>query len=241
MEKTIELVQQNRSARFQPESLDSEKRTVELTWSTGAAVRRMDWWTGTRYNEELSLEKGHVRLGRIDGGGANLIDSHDSFSLRNILGVVEKAWIEDGVGRARVRFSERAEVEPIWRDVHTGIIRNVSVGYLVHRYEKTKFEDEKIETWRATDWEPVEISLVAVPADAGAGVRANQRTSSCTIVGATLTSRLGNPGDTIIESAEAAPAPAAEASAVRQDPSGAEAAYVPPIELLRKKLELTLA
>ena len=45
-----------------PESIDAERRTVELVWSTGAAVRRRDPWTGKRYDEVLSLEETHVDL-----------------------------------------------------------------------------------------------------------------------------------------------------------------------------------
>ena len=47
--------------------INVEQRTAEMVWSTGAAVDRMDWWTGERYVEELSLDlrQGHL-LGRLD-------------------------------------------------------------------------------------------------------------------------------------------------------------------------------
>jgi hypothetical protein len=92
--------------------------------------------------------------------------------------VVERAWVENGVGKARVRFSEREEVQPIFKDVKDGIIRNVSVGYKVHRFDDVTKEEEfkqtKTRTLRAVDWEPYEVSLVPIPADAGAGIRSER-------------------------------------------------------------------
>lgn len=168
----VQIPIQARAASVRPASANAEKRTVDLVWSTGAQVRRADWWTGQRYIEELSMDPKHIRLDRLNGG-ANLIDSHSSWSLRNVLGVVERGWLDGKEGIATVRFSERTEVEPIFRDVMSGIIRNVSVGYMVHRYERIRAAKEgDLDVLRAVDWEPAEISLVAVPADPGAGVRA---------------------------------------------------------------------
>ncbi len=172
---TLELPMQTRTdVRLMPETVHEEKRTVELVWSTGAAVRRRDPWTGKRYDEVLSLEEAHVDLGRLNGG-APLLNTHGAFDLGDVIGVVERAWIaREGdalVGRARVRFSDRAEVEPIWRDVAAGIIRNVSVGYAVRSYEVTETEGQP-PIWRAVDWQPLELSAVPVGADAAAGFRA---------------------------------------------------------------------
>ena len=162
-------------------SVDLEARTVNLTWSTGAQVRRTDFWTGRRYIEELSLSSDHVDLKRLNSG-APLLDSHANYQLRNVVGVVESAVIDGNEGRATVRFSKRADVEPILRDVQDGIIRNVSVGYSVRKYDVIEKEGT-LPIYRAIDWEPMELSLVAIGADAGAGVRsmdaAMSRTNSC--------------------------------------------------------------
>jgi hypothetical protein len=167
----VELAQQTRAAQIAPATANEEQRTIEVVWSTGAAVRRADWMTGKVYVEELSMEPGHVRLGRLNSG-APLLNTHDRFDLRGIIGVVERAWLADGEGRALVRFSRRPEVDPVWRDVLDGVIRNVSIGYRVYRYEE--FPGEKPPRLLATDWEPEEVSLVPVGADAGAGVRSAQ-------------------------------------------------------------------
>ncbi|TKZ20829.1 peptidase U37 [Shimia litoralis] len=164
--------------RFVPESIDEATRSVELVWSAGATVRRRDGWTGKPYDEVLSLDPGHVDLARLNGG-APLLNAHGAFDLGDVIGVVERAWIEAGgietggegpVGRARVRFSERADVAPIWADVQAGIIRNVSVGYSVRAFEISE-EEGRVPLWRAVDWQPMELSAVPVGADAGAGFR----------------------------------------------------------------------
>lgn len=159
-----------REAAVMPATVDDAKRSVELVWSTGAKVRRYDWWNERYYEEELSLDEGAVDLSRLEGG-APLLNAHNAWDLAGQIGVVERAWIAKGEGRAIVRFSARDEVTPIWNDVKAGIVRNVSVGYAVRKYEIIK-EEGKLDLYRAVDWMPMEISLVPVPADAGAGTRA---------------------------------------------------------------------
>lgn len=179
--KQTQMPIQQRAAQVAPGTVDEKARTVEVVWTTGAKVQRMDWWSGTRYLEELSLDKKHVRLDRLNGG-APVLNAHNASDLSQVIGVVESASVDGKEGRATLRFSDRAEVEPIWRDVQSGIIRNISCGYLVHKVMKIKGDEDKIETWRAIDWEPVEISAVPVGADAGAGFREIPRGSICEFV-----------------------------------------------------------
>ena len=178
-----------RRAAFQPATLNPDARTIELTWTTGARGRRASWFDGDWF-EELDMSPDAVRLDRLNNGAA-LLNSHQSADLSNILGVVERAWIENGEGRARVRFSERAEVEPIFRDVASGIIRNVSVGYQVHRWsDPIRGADKELPTYRALDWEPMELSLVGVPFDAKAQTR-NQSSAPDTSMPDNLKSQAG--------------------------------------------------
>lgn len=169
-------------------SVNDDARTVELIFSTGAAVERMDWWTGKRYLEVLSLKPGHVRLDRLNAGGP-LLNAHSAYSLADVLGTVApgSARIEKAHAVATVRFSKRADVEPIWQDVRDGIIRNVSVGYRVHRFEEDAGKDNKLPVRTAVDWEPYEISMVPMPADAGARVRTGDKTNTNTCVIAAIT------------------------------------------------------
>ncbi|MGE0715642.1 MAG: prohead protease/major capsid protein fusion protein [Alphaproteobacteria bacterium] len=167
---TRDLPMQVRAGTFTPASIDEEKRTIDLVWTTGARVRRFDWWNGRVYDEELAVDEKSIDLSRLNGG-APLLDTHGTWRLGSILGVVERAWIEKGEGHATVRFSERADLAPVWQDVRGGIIRNVSVGYQVRKYKVTE-EEGKPPVYRAVDWQPHELSLVPVGADAGAGTRA---------------------------------------------------------------------
>ncbi|MGE0650266.1 MAG: prohead protease/major capsid protein fusion protein [Alphaproteobacteria bacterium] len=203
--RVIDLPLQTRAeVRIEPATVDVEARTVELVWSTGAAVRRRDLWTGKRYDEVLSLDPAHVDLSRLNGG-APLLNSHGMYDLADVIGVVERAWIARSAngaseGRAVVRFSDRAEVEPVWRDVQAGILHNVSVGYQVRAFEITE-EEGKTPVWRAVDWQPMELSAVPVGADAGAGFRQGPDTFACRLT------VLPNPETTSTYRAQRAPNP----------------------------------
>lgn len=170
------LARAEAEAAFQPRTYDEEARTVELVWTTGARVRRADWLDG-EYDEELVVTEDAIDMGRLTSGRAPLLGSHNSSDLSDVLGVVESAWIlgPNGrkEGRCKVRFSNRAEVEPILQDVRDGILRNISVGYRVHRWEKRQEKGDTVPVMRAVRWEPMEISLVAMGADAAAQVRSD--------------------------------------------------------------------
>lgn len=106
----------------------------------GARVRRATFF-GEPYDEELSLDPAHVRLER-QNAGAPFLKVHELDTLDAVIGsvVLGSARIENGRGIALVRISERADVEPIWRDILAGHIRAVSIGYQVHRFEVSKPE-----------------------------------------------------------------------------------------------------
>lgn len=161
-------VEEAREASWRPESIDTENRTADVVWTTGADVARTDFWTGNRYIERLKVDEDAIDLGRLTSGAA-LLDSHDRRSVRNQIGVVESARIEDGEGVATVRFSERAD--DIFQDVADGIIRKVSVGYVQDERQITENEDGP-DLHEITRWTPYELSFVTVPADDGAQVRA---------------------------------------------------------------------
>lgn len=156
-------------AAIRPDSVNIEDRTVEITWTTGAKGRRWSWDIGS-YMEELEVSESAVRLERLNNG-APFLNTHSTWDLGDVIGVVERAWLEGGEGRALVRFSQREDVEPIFRDVRDGILRNISVGYSVHRYEMTEEPDDKLPTYRAVDWEPMELSLVPIGFDDGSKTR----------------------------------------------------------------------
>jgi phage head maturation protease len=179
-ELTQQIPMLSTRAAVQPQTYNEEARTVELVWTTGAQVRRFDWMEGP-YLEELSLDAKAIRMDRLNSG-APLLANHDARSLDAVIGVVEKAWIDGNQGRATVRFSDREDVAPIINDVRAGILRNISVGYQVHEYEIEKpTERGGMPTYRATDWEPMELSIVTIPADSSAQIRGSQELHSVSL------------------------------------------------------------
>lgn len=157
-------------ARFAPSTFNMDARTVELSWGRGSRVSRLDFRTMQPFIEELDMSEAAVDLTRLNGG-APLLNTHGQYDLEDVLGVVERAWIVNGEGRALVRFSARDEIQPIVRDVQDGILRAVSVGYQVNEWKETRDADGTL-VRTAQRWTPFEISLVPIPADASAQVRA---------------------------------------------------------------------
>lgn len=157
-------------ANVRPSSFDEDTRSVEVVFTTGAQVTRQDFWTGERWIEGLEVTDEAVDLSRLNAG-APLLNSHGQWDLTDVIGVVERAWIDGGKGLARVRFSDRPEVAPIIADVRSGILRNVSVGYSVQKWRKEDATEKAPAKRIATRWLPMEISVVPVPADAAAQVR----------------------------------------------------------------------
>lgn len=173
-------------AAFEPSSYNEKERTIDIVWSTGMKYLRNGW--DGKYYEELSMDKAHVQLDRLNAG-ANLIDNHNSYASvkDSVLGVIERAWIENDKGYATVRLSKREDVEGVVEDIKDGILRNVSVGYRIHEFELVDGGDEQIPTYRAINWEPFELSIVSVPVDYLAGTRsANKEEFDVTIRGAKI-------------------------------------------------------
>ena len=166
-------------ARVMPETYNESDNTIQVEYTTGAGVKRFGFFDDFYgiYIEELSTKKGDVRLERMKQGSVPALDSHSSYSLRSILGTV----VSGDETHAKIKFSGREDVKDMVQDIKDGVIRNISVGYRVHEYEDVTEDEAEIRTLRAIDWEPLEVSFVAVPADGGAGVRSEIKTNRCVI------------------------------------------------------------
>lgn len=243
-----------RRASFSPASINRDARTVEVVWTTGATVRRHRFF-GDPYDEILSVDPQHVRLGRMNEGGAPFLESHSSYSVRSVLGKIEpgSVRIENGKGYATVRFSKRDEVEEIFRDVEDGILGNVSVGYRVHRFDDETEKGDEVRQLRAVDWEPYEVSLVPIGADAGASIRSDGAPGDdayeCQIVTRNhdeqrampeeITTPTETPTEVRTETApQATAAPAVDTDAIREEAARAERARA--AEIRRSAAALSL-
>lgn len=149
-----------RQVRVEREWINEETRTIEVSFSSEEAIPR--WW-GT---EILDHSKKSVRLGRLNNAGAVLVD-HDT---RQQVGVVEKAWISERRGHAVLRYGTSPRAEQEWTDISSGIRQHISVGYEYHTILLEKSDKETGDTYRISDWEPLEISTVSIPADVTVGV-----------------------------------------------------------------------
>jgi hypothetical protein len=153
-----------------PSGLDPVTREIDAVLSTGAAVRRRDW--DGEYLEVLDMSPNAVRLARLNQG-ASVLDSHNWSGVGAMLGdvVPGSARLEDGALVARIKFSRGSELaQRVVRDLEDGIQIPLSVGYKVHKTVESRRTDPVTRT--ATDWEPIEVSLVPIAAEeTGTGFR----------------------------------------------------------------------
>jgi hypothetical protein len=203
------ILQRNRTASLRPGSWNPEERTLDVIWTTGARGARFDWASFQQIDEELATDRQNVRLDRLNGG-APVLNTHDRGSIASQIGVVVpgSARMDRGQGVATLKLSERADLADLTADIAAGIIRNLSVGYIVHSYDVQKRDGHR-DLWRAVDWEPIEISFVPVPFDAQAQVRAAPEIHPCTI----RTLEIPMPDRNSNPSGAPAPAPAGDSTA----------------------------
>lgn len=158
-------------ADVMPQSFNKDARTVEVVFATESPVRR-NTWDGA-VDEILQIDEKSIRLDRLNAG-APVLDNHDRWGgAQSVVGVVERAYIKERKAFALIRFAQTEEGDKVMSMVEDRILRNISVGYAVYTYtkeEKTNAPDQ----WRATDWEPFEVSIVPVPADYTAQIRQHQ-------------------------------------------------------------------
>ncbi len=147
-------------------TVDPEARTVQVVWTTGAAVKRYDWDEGY-YMEELAVDKKSIRMDRFEA--MSLLDGHEQTMGARLGTVVPgSVRIEAGKALATIRFSRNDKADVIFRDLLDGHPIQISVGYKIHAFQRTEGAGGKLPVLRAIDWEPTELSEVAVPADPGA-------------------------------------------------------------------------
>ena len=81
------------------------------------------------------------------------------------VGVIKRAYLEGKKLKTDIQFGNSEKAREVQADVAAGIIRNVSIGYVIH--EVREEEDYML----ATKWEPLEASFVSVASDPTIGVQ----------------------------------------------------------------------
>lgn len=148
--------------------LDETQRRVRLSFSSEEPYLRASYFDDP-WNETLGHNPDEVDLSRLNNG-APLLFGHDAHDRDALVGIVERAWLENGRGYADVRLSGRDDIAGLWHDVSTGIVRNVSVGYQIQERTLVRQNNQGPSDYRVTRWLPMEISLVPIPADATVGI-----------------------------------------------------------------------
>lgn len=201
---------------FTPDSYSADSRTVEAVLSAGSAVRRY------YFTEELEISPEAVDLTRAATGMVPLLDSHNQYEAAAVLGTVSNVRIENGQLLGTLKFGETDRAKDVEGMVARGELKGISIGYRVNTWTIATIEDDH-ETWRATRWELLEVSLVSVPADAIAAVRAAGGPSS----GGTITEEEENMRRNLTGGASAAAVAAAAPGVAAGAPDPTRAAETP--------------
>lgn len=167
MSDTIDII--TRSATVRPKSWNEKTREVEVIFATPNRVRIYMPSIGPAF-EELEISAAAMDLSALRSGNAPVLDAHRQDRATAIIGRVVSAKIENGVAVARLQLSEADDVQPIGQRIADGTIRSVSVGYRVIKHKRIG-EQDGVPVLRAVEWTPIEISLVAIPADPAATIR----------------------------------------------------------------------
>ena len=145
-------------------SIDDEARAAEFVAATETPVRMGS-------TSEVLLMKG-LSLDRYERNPV-VLDSHRMESALDVVGTAA-VRVEGQNLVARIRFDQDAHSEAVWQKVRSKSLRGLSIGYRVDpasvRTVRSETTGEQVST--AHSWELYEVSVVPVPADAGALLRA---------------------------------------------------------------------
>ena len=147
---------------------------LRLSVSSEAPYLRSTWWDEP-WIEVLGHQEGEVDLTRLNDGGA-VLGNHDRYTSHGNtplagIGATERALTEEGKIVVDLVLSRREALADLRQDITDGLVRNVSIGYLINERVLTKTNgDGQPNEYRVTSWTPFEVSLVDIPADASVGL-----------------------------------------------------------------------
>lgn len=155
-------------------NIDAAARTVNISFSSEAPVRRFDWSEYKYYDEILGHDDGNADLVRLRELRVALFN-HDR---NKVIGAVIEPVLNTAEHRceAKLRFDTDEFSEMIFQKVKSGTLRGISVGYGINSFEevadgKKSADGRFIGPCRiARSWTPFEVSVVSIPADTSVGV-----------------------------------------------------------------------
>ena len=141
--------------------MNEEDRTVPASLSSEIEVERFFG------KEVLVHESKAVNLERAAEGLPMLFGHNQDMPI----GRVEDVRVEDDKLRGLLRFSKNQKAEEVWQDVQDGMLKNISIGYRVNKWE----EQDDSDVVRITRWTLFEASVVSVPADHSVGINRSEK------------------------------------------------------------------
>ena len=158
-----------RSVERSNAKVDEDKRTATVSFSSEYPVSR------SYYGQEILLHgEKNVDLSYINDVGSVL--ARHGGGLRDIVGGIERAWIDDRRGEAIITFDDDELGNLALRKMQSNSLRGISFGY---RIEKGRRLEDENDVWTDPDtkieyrgpaiigtyWRAHEITLTPVPAD----------------------------------------------------------------------------
>jgi hypothetical protein len=156
---------ETRDAIPRPTTFDARALTIEATIATSTPVVRRD--ERGEYLEILDP----AGLDLAGSRGASVLDAHRQDGVGSIIGTLDGVRVSGAEVIGTIRFSARSEIAGVIEDVRSGVISNMSAGYLVDEWrEGTDAQGRRTKT--AVKWRIREASFVPVGADPNARTRA---------------------------------------------------------------------
>lgn len=173
-----------RAGVVQPRTVDRERRSIEIVLTTDAPVEVWDYERWEAVDEVLVMSGARLKGARK--GKLPLLDCHQRDTARRVLGSVVDLRVDGGNMIGTEVYS--AISEPEFIKAAEGHLDQRSVGYRVHAATwiapgesaavggKTYTAGPGRYLKVATDWTPVECSVVPIAADPAAGTRSQAGT-----------------------------------------------------------------
>ena len=156
METVEEVTLQRRYLSLVDETEEDQADTLKFSFSSEKPVSRY------AFDEVLDHSEESVDMTRLNAS-APLLFNHNPDKP---IGVVQRAWLSDRKGYARIKWGTSQLAEEVRKDVESGILKSISVGYRINEAEA----EDKYGVMRATSWTPYELSVVTIPADHSIGI-----------------------------------------------------------------------
>lgn len=157
-------------------NINEDDRTVDISFSSEAPVKRYDWRLENYYDEILGHDSGNVDMTRLENLGVCLYN-HD---WNQVIGAIIEPRLDVQTHRckAKIRFDRDDLSETIYQKVKSGTLKGISVGYNIDMDNvEVVPADKKSVDGRFSGpckivrlWTPFEVSVVSIPADIDVGI-----------------------------------------------------------------------